>query len=102
MRFAAVSSSIILAAAALVLGLNGIGRSLWLDEAWVANSILQPSIPEMFNYPDWVQSSPPLFLLASRAAVAALGLSNESLRAVPLAMAVLAAVALFFAALFVL
>ncbi len=95
MRLAATFSLSTAAAAALVLGLNGIGRSLWLDEAWVANSILQPSLEEMFHYREWVQSSPPLFLLGSRAAVALLGVSNASLRAMPLLMAVLAAAGMF-------
>jgi hypothetical protein len=84
--------------AALLLGLDGIGRSLWLDEAWVANSINAPTLSEAFYYPNWLQSSPPLFLLASRATVSLLGLSNRSLRVVPLAMALLAALGLFAAA----
>ena len=84
--------------AALLLGLDGIGRSLWLDEAWVANSINAPTLSEMFYYPNWLQSSPPLFLLASRGTVRVLGLSNRSLRIVPLAMALLATLGLFTAA----
>ncbi len=49
---------------------QNIGRSLWLDEAWVANSIHAPSLREMFYYPDWLQTNPPSFLLLSlRAAI---------------------------------
>src|ERR1041385_1272814 len=29
----------------------GIGRSLWLDEVWVANSLREPSLGGMFHYP---------------------------------------------------
>jgi Dolichyl-phosphate-mannose-protein mannosyltransferase len=85
-------------AIALVLGLRGIGRSLWLDEAWVANSIAAPSLGGMFYYPAWLQSSPPMFLLASRLAVRALGPSNAAFRAVPLLMALAATGGMFAAA----
>jgi hypothetical protein len=81
-----------------LLGVDGIGRSLWLDEAWVANSINAPTLSGMFYYPNWLQSSPPLFLLASRGAVRLSGLSNVSLRIVPLAMALLATALLFLTA----
>lgn len=73
--------------AVLALGIYGIGRSLWLDEAWVANSVLAPTLSGMFYYPNWLQTSPPLFLLLTRAAVHAFGLSNVAFRVVPLACA---------------
>ncbi len=76
----------------LALGIFGIQRSLWLDEAWVANSVLAPSLSGMFYYPDWLQSTPPLFLLLTRAAVHVFGVSNTAFRLVPLALA-LAAIA---------
>jgi hypothetical protein len=79
----------------LALGLFGIGRSLWLDEAWVANSIHASSLREMFYYPDWLQTSPPSFLLLSRAVVHLAGLSNLSFRLVPLAFALIATAAMF-------
>ncbi len=85
----------ILLLSTLALGLFGIGRSLWLDEAWVANSIHAPSLREMFYYPDWLQTSPPFFLLLSRAAINLLGLSNASFRLVPLAFAMIASAAMF-------
>jgi hypothetical protein len=84
--------------AALILGIEGIGRSLWLDEAWVANSINAPTLGQMFYYPNWLQSSPPFFLLASRGAIRLLGLSNVTLRIVPLIMALVATAAFFAAA----
>ena len=82
----------------LGLGLAGLHRSLWLDEAWVANSLRARSLGEMFWGGEWLQTSPPLFLLTARAAVAVFGLSTESLRAVPLLFALLAAVAMLGAA----
>lgn len=69
---------------ALILGLDGIGRSLWLDEAWVANSVREPSLRGMFYYPDWLQTSPPLFLVIARAVTDLLGFSTAALRTVPL------------------
>jgi hypothetical protein len=73
--------------ATLALGIYGISRSLWMDEAWVANSVLAPHLSGMFYYPDWLQTTPPLFLLLTRAAVHVFGLSNVSFRLVPLAFA---------------
>jgi hypothetical protein len=84
----------ILILAALAAGLNGIGRSLWLDEAWVANSIDAPTLSGMLVYPEWLQSNPPLFLLFSRMTVRAFGLSNASFRIVPLLFSLLAIVAM--------
>jgi hypothetical protein len=82
----------------LGLGLYGIERSLWLDEAWVANSILQPTLSGMFYYPDWLQTTPPLFLLLTRAVVHVFGTSNAAFRVAPLGLA-LAGVAFMLAAL---
>jgi hypothetical protein len=84
-------SAIILLLAVLALGAYGMGRSLWLDEAWVANSIQARSLRGMFYYPNWLQVNPPLFLLLARAAVHVLGASNAAFRAVPLLLALTAA-----------
>lgn len=73
----------------LAVGLAGIHRSLWLDEAWVANSVRGEG--------EWLQTSPPLFLLAARVSVAVFGLSTPALRAVPLVFALLAVGAAFLA-----
>jgi len=78
-RFATLA----LLALTLVLGLYGIERSLWLDEAWVANSVNAPTLGGMFYYPNWLQTSPPLFLLLARAAIRVFGLSTVVLRSVP-------------------
>jgi hypothetical protein len=87
----------VLLASTLAFGLYGIQRSLWLDEAWVANSVHAPTLHQMFYYPGWLQTTPPLFLLLERTAIGILGLSNAALRAVPLALE-MAAAGLFFAA----
>jgi hypothetical protein len=72
--------------------------SLWLDEAWVANSLLEPSLRDMFFTKTWTQSSPPLFLLLERWMIGFLGSSEPALRVLPLAAGlaglVLAALAL--------
>jgi hypothetical protein len=44
----------------------------------------------MFYYPDWLQTSPPLFLLLARTAVSIFGLSTVVLRSVPLLLSLLA------------
>src|SRR5271165_6807821 len=86
----AVTAAVLLSA--LAAGIYGMGRSLWLDEAWVANSVQAPSLSAMFFHTDWLQVNPPLFLLLVRGVVRFAGLSNTSLRLVPLALALLAAV----------
>lgn len=58
---------------AVVLLLGGIARgyeyerSLWLDEAWVANSVRTGTWEGLFFYPHWLQTSPPLFLAVQKA-----------------------------------
>jgi 4-amino-4-deoxy-L-arabinose transferase-like glycosyltransferase len=56
--------------------------SLWLDEAWVANSIVAPTFSRMLYYDRWVQSTPPLFLTLSRLVTSVFGSSEVALRAV--------------------
>jgi hypothetical protein len=87
-----------LLALTLVLGLYGIERSLWLDEAWVANSVNAPTLGGMFYYPKWLQTSPPLFLLLSRAAIRIFGLSTVVLRSVPVLISLVAVWAMLAAA----
>lgn len=77
----------------IALRLVGLGRSAWLDEAWVANSVDALTWSGMFYYDAWLQTSPPLFLLLERATVGVVGLSVVALRLMPLA-AGLAAMAL--------
>jgi hypothetical protein len=78
----------------LVLGLYGIGRSLWLDESWVANSVNAATLGQMFHYPNWLQTSPPLFLLLARTAIGVFGLSTVVLRSVPLLVSLMAVAAM--------
>lgn len=74
---------IVISAAALRL--RGIGRPFWLDEAWVANSALAPSLRESFRYDVWLQTTPPLFLVAIRLAHQVLGGFEIGFRVVPFA-----------------
>gem|GEM_PF-1058924 len=67
----------------IVLRTRGLERSLWQDEAWVANSVLASSWHGMFFYDAWLQTSPPLFLVLVRSALSAYGLSDWSLRLIP-------------------
>lgn len=83
------------AAYGLVLRCVGIGRSLWLDEAWVANSVDARSLAGMFYYDAWLQSSPPLFLVLTRVFITAFGISNTVLRLGPLVMGILAVLSMF-------
>lgn len=80
-----------LAICALVPVIGGLRKSLWLDEAWVANSVLSQSLRQMFYYDSWVQMSPPLFLLLGRWMVRALGPANWVFRLVPFLGAIAAA-----------
>ena len=70
--------------AALAARLPGINGDLWLDEAWVANSILTPTWREMSFYPPWLQTTPPLHLIVTRLLVAVLGDANWVFRTLPL------------------
>lgn len=63
--------------------LSRISVSIWSDEAWVANSVLAPTVDGMFHYPTWVQSTPPLFLIVERAISRVLGGSEVALRVFP-------------------
>jgi uncharacterized membrane protein len=58
-------------------------RSLWLDEAWVANSIRAPSLHQAIYYDDWLQTTPPLFIALSRLTTALIGTSNVAFRVLP-------------------
>lgn len=69
------------------LGLRGVNKSLWLDEAWVANSLLAGSLRGMLLYDRWLQTSPPLFLLTARAAVRLFGEKNWAFHLAPLLFA---------------
>lgn len=89
-----------LIAAIVLIGLGGalrsegLDRSLWLDEAWVANSLLEPSLQQTFHYERWLQTTPPGFLLLARGGLALFGKSNWAFRIVPFLFSLLSLVAM--------
>lgn len=95
LRWVGYAAALITAACGLWLRAANLGRSLWLDEAWVANSVLATTLGDMFYYERWVQTTPPLFLLLTRYWVRWGGLSNEALRAIPVVSSVLAGLIMF-------
>jgi hypothetical protein len=76
--------------AGLLPRLHDFSRSLWNDDSWVANSVLADTLYRMFYYDRWLQTSPPLFLMLVRYTVKVSGLSNYTLRAVPLMFSIVA------------
>ncbi len=75
---------------AVAVRLPGIGRPFWLDEAWVANSALAPSLSDSFRYDTWLQTSPPMFVIAIRIAHELVGGYEIPFRAVPFIFSVAA------------
>jgi hypothetical protein len=73
-----------LAVIAVAARVHGLGHTLHYDEAWVANSLLAPSVSEMLFYESWAQTTPPGFLLLSRLIVMTLGASNLAFQLLPL------------------
>jgi hypothetical protein len=64
-----------------------------MDEAWVANSILEPTVHDMFYNQAWSQTSPPLFLLAERWITEVFGPSEMVMRVFPAVTALLGFIA---------
>ncbi len=77
----AILVSLLILAVALPARVALMNRSLWLDEAWVANSIHEPSWRGMFFFDRFVQTSPPLYLALSRVFTAILGSREWCFRA---------------------
>jgi uncharacterized membrane protein len=69
--------------AGVITRIHLLDRSLWLDEAWVANSIRAPNLHQAIYYDDWLQTTPPLFIVLSRLVTAVFGTSNAAFRALP-------------------
>ncbi len=67
----------------VALRLRGLNLSLWQDEAWVANSVIEPGLRGMLYYEAWLQTTPPLFLMLVRAIVEALGMANWVFKLIP-------------------
>jgi hypothetical protein len=75
---------------------HGLGRrSLWADEAWVANSVLEPTVGEMLRMGGDLQSTPFLFLMGVRTLAALFGASEAILRCLPACAALVAPVLLY-------
>lgn len=91
-RLALLALAVIAGACSLAFSSTSLDRSLWVDEAWVANSAAAPTLQGVFHYDSWLQTSPPLFLLLVRFAIQCFGLANVSLRTVPWLMSILAAI----------
>jgi Dolichyl-phosphate-mannose-protein mannosyltransferase len=78
---------------------GGLGNSLWQDEAFVANSVVAKTVAGIFYPADWLQSTPPLLLILARAVVLIFGITNVTLRVIPVCMGLLAiGTTLFFGA----
>ncbi|HEY4360057.1 MAG TPA: hypothetical protein VGN17_03770 [Bryobacteraceae bacterium] len=87
-------AAVLVFVAVLAGGLYGIDRSLWLDEAWTANSLREPTLAGMYHYSGWLQVNPPLFLLLARGTVHVIGLSSAAFRVLPLGLTLLAFISL--------
>jgi hypothetical protein len=72
----------IVVAVGLATDLGALRNSMWLDESWVANSVLSPTLRGMLYYDRWAQSTPPLFLILTRAWTAVFGHGELAMRAV--------------------
>ena len=84
-RIANMALLLSLAAGALLRLLQyAVGRSLWLDEALVASSILGRDAAGLFRPLDYGQTAPTGFLLLVKGVVTLLGTSELALRLVPL------------------
>ena len=82
-------------AAAIWFRVQGLNRSLWLDETWVANAVLERSIGRILVYPNWVPAPEPGFLLSSRLLTTVFGTSNLIFRAVPAAFSLIGLLVMF-------
>ena len=69
--------------AGVITRVQFLDRSLWLDEAWVANSIRAASLHQAIYYDDWLQTTPPLFIALSRLVTTVFGTLNVAFRALP-------------------
>jgi uncharacterized membrane protein len=85
--------------AGVITRIHLLDRSLWLDEAWVANSIRAASLQQAIYYDDWLQTTPPLFIALSRLVTAVFGTSNLAFRALPALAGIVSVLFFFFMAL---
>lgn len=87
-RRLAQATWLLIVLSAIAVRIPGIGRPFWLDEAWVANSALASFLHGSFQYETWLQTTPPMFVMAIRTAHKVLGGSEIPFRAVPFAFSV--------------
>src|SRR5262245_16464135 len=85
--------------AGVITRVQFLDRSLWLDEAWVANSIRAASLQQAIYYDDWLQTTPPLFIALSRLVTTVFGTSNVAFRALPALAGIVSVLFFFFMAL---
>src|SRR5262245_41095752 len=85
--------------AGVITRVQFLDRSLWLDEAWVANSIRAASLQQAIYYDDWLQTTPPLFIALSRLVTAVFGTSYVAFRALPAFSGIVSVLLLSFMAL---
>jgi hypothetical protein len=83
---------LLIIALAVAVRLPGITRGIWIDEAWVANSVLSRTWHDVFYYPNWLQTTPPLLLVLLRAVTSPMRPSELALRAVPFVFGIIAIV----------
>lgn len=81
----------LIAVVAMGIGLRclGLQRALWIDEAWVIDSVRRASLHDMFFYPDWAQTTPPGVLLLLRAIAPLTGVTPEHFRYLPFVVSVI-------------
>jgi hypothetical protein len=73
-----IGGLLLLGVIAVAARIHGLGHTLHYDEAWVANSLTEPSVGKMLFYESWAQTTPLGYLLVARTMVMALGASNFS------------------------
>ena len=78
-----VSLGLCLCILTLGMQLQGLNRSFWLDEVWIANAVTEPTFSKMVYYEGWLNVNPPLFLILVRFVSRLFGISHESMRVVP-------------------
>jgi hypothetical protein len=84
---------------AIAMRIPSLSRSFWLDEVWVANSVVAPTFSQMVYYEGWLNTSPPLFLLLVRWTTQLFGVTHESMRLVPVLCGILSVPAMAYLAL---
>jgi uncharacterized membrane protein len=89
-----VAGLLLLTALSFLLFTRSLDRSIWVDEAWVANSILSEDLGGMFYYEHWLQTNPPLFLVLVRGVTALVGPSEAALRSLAVVLGVASALLL--------